>query len=435
MCARSLAAGLRRDDRRRLSAEERGDAVADRGGELALGPVAHRHVVAVARRGSPRRSCPMPNPVPSRPTRWRRAGRGACAASLSAPRRLDVVGLGGEPDEDLAGRRALPELAPGCRASARARAPGRPAPSSACRRRSPSGGSRRRRPPSRRRRPRRAARARRRASPRRSSTRTTSTPGGGCDRAGPEHERDLGAARERPPPRPRRPSCRSSGSRGTGPGRSARGSGPAVTTTRRPARSPFGPSAPPRTASQDLLRLGHAARCPSSPCASGPSTGPDEPTRRARRASRRCARVAGCVPHARVHRRREHERAVVLEQRRRSAGRRRGPCASLASTLAVGGRDDRDVGLVGEADVEDLAGPLPQRRVDGAAGERRERVGADEPRRRPRSSRRVTSAPAPVEQPREQRGLVRGDAAGDTEQHPAAGEHVSRPRRISSGRS
>ena len=92
-------------------------------------------------------------------------------------------------------------------------------------------------------------------------------------------------------------------------------------------------------------------------------------------------------------------------------------------------RDDRNIVLVRETDVENLARPVPEGHVGGSTRQRREVSG---PTNRVAESVRtaVDVHPGIGQQPRHEGGLVRGDATGDTEQHPATVwlGHVSRPR-------
>ena len=129
-----------------------------------------------------------------------------------------------------------------------------------------------------------------------------------------------------------------------------------------------------------------------------------------------------------MHRRCEDQRAVVLEQGRSEevVGE---ALRELRDRVRRTRRNDRDVGLVRQTNVEDLARTIPEGNVGGVTGQGREGLGSDE------SGRRVGEDGRDVhtrfgEQACEERGLVRRDATGYTEQHTATAwlGHVSRPR-------
>ena len=150
--------------------------------------------------------------------------------------------------------------------------------------------------------------------------------------------------------------------------------GPEVIRSRRPARS-RGARAP-RTAS--TMSSGSARRpIPSSPWASGPVDGSDDRRPPATRSMLHVRSGRGVLPHPGVHRGGEtsgHVASSSVEVSRSSAR----PWASFAMHVRGGGHDDRDIGLPSEPDVQDLTRSLPQGRVRGRAGQRGERVGADE---------------------------------------------------------
>ena len=271
----------------------------------------------------------------------------------------------------------------GCRASARAGAPACRTPSSACLRRRPSDGSRRRRRPSRRRPRRRAADT---TAPRISSavsTCTASPPGGAGTVSGPRIRRtsaprdDASAATATPILPVERFPMNRTGSIGSC-------VGPAVTSIRTPSRSCRRATA--RSTARKMSSGSARRPRPSSPAASGPDDRTDE--HGASLGERRDVRGRrGMLPHAGVHRGRQDQRAGRLEQGRREqvVGDPRG---ELRDDVGRRGSDDGDVDVVRQMDVHDLAGVVPERRLDGIAGERRERVGADEPLGRVRQDRR-----------------------------------------------
>ena len=138
----------------------------------------------------------------------------------------------------------------------------------------------------------------------------------------------------------------------------------------------------------------------------------------------RCIRT----PHPRVHRRCEDQRAVVLEQGRREKVVRE-PLREPRDRIRRTRRNDRDVGLVRQTNVEDLARTIPEGNVGGPAGQGREGLGSHESGRRVGEDGRDLH-PRFGQQACEECGLVRRDATGDTEQYPATVwlGHVSRPR-------
>ncbi len=117
------------------------------------------------------------------------------------------------------------------------------------------------------------------------------------------------------------------------------------------------------------------------------------------------------VPHAGVHRGREHDGAVVFEQGRgqQVVGR---AVRELRQDVRRARRDDDEVGVVREPDVQDLTRALPQGGERLPAGQRGERRGADEPGRRLGQDTGDLGLSGD-ERAREDRGLVGGDAPGD----------------------
>ena len=195
---------------------------------------------------------------------------------------------------------------------------------------------------------------------------------------------------------------------------------PAVTSTRRPASLPLGsppasdaPRCAPRSPSGSAIRPG-----PTRPSASSPSSGPT--TIAPRSTSTREVRLRRRVlPHRRVHRGRQHERAAVGE---RGLGQE----------------------VVGEPVGEPRHRVRGQRRDDE---QRRRRSGADTGRRAapsaraPRTSRAATNSSAPArddrrdvvpgadEQPDELTGLVGGDAARHADEDSRHGHSVPAAKR------
>ena len=200
--------------------------------------------------------------------------------------------------------------------------------------------------------------------------------------------------------------------------------GPAVTTIRTPSRSCRSRDRA-LDRSEDVLRLGE----PAEPFVAGgerPDDGTDEHgTSLGERRGVRGRR--GMLPHAGMHRGGQDQRTGRLEQRRREqvVGDPRG---ELRDDVGRGGSDDGDVDVVRQMDVHDLAGVVPERRLDRIAGERRERVGADEPLGRVRQDHADVGAGVDQE-PSEQPRLVCGDAPRDAEQHPSSGERGATRRR------
>jgi hypothetical protein len=122
----------------------------------------------------------------------------------------------------------------------------------------------------------------------------------------------------------------------------------------------------------------------------------------------------GVVPHARVHRRGEHEWAARFEQGGgdQVVGESE---RELRDDVRGGRRDDRRGGFVRETDVQHGLGTLEDVGVDRAAGESCQRIRPDETgcRRRHDSLDGQTGVAQP---PGQREGLVRRDAAGDGEE-------------------
>ena len=302
-----------------------------------------------------------------------------CARASRGPAASRSRGLGREPDQHavaLVARRARP----GCRASGRGGSRGGPLVLLDLRvGRRRRGGSRRRRPPSRRRRPPQRPRARplahllgRRHADDRGARRR-------LDRPGADDERHVRAAAER--------------LRGDGephpPGRAVPDEPDRVDRLpRRPRRDddpPPGEVPAPREhlldRREDLLGLGSCGPVPSSPAASDPVAGP---TIRTPRSTQRGDVGLGrrMLPHARVHRRREHERARPPRAASSVSRSSAMPSASFAMTLAVAGATTTTSASCASRTCRTCAGLLPQVGVDAVVREGGERGRTDEALRR-----------------------------------------------------
>ena len=239
------------------------------------------------------------------------------------------------------------------------------------------------------------------------STRTTSTPCGGSSDTGPATSVTVGAAaggllgdREAHPPR-------RAVARRTEPRRSARASGPRSRARWLPPgprdrarRRPPPRSPPARPSAPRPRRRRRADRTPGRR-----STAP-----RARRVARcswvlGCSHIPVCIAGAITS---GPVASSSVEVTRSSAS----PSASFAMTLAVAGATTAPAASMREPDVQHRLGALEDVRVDGAAGQGGEGVGADEPRRRRRHDR-LDVEPRVAEPPRERQRLVGRDPAGD----------------------
>ena len=116
------------------------------------------------------------------------------------------------------------------------------------------------------------------------------------------------------------------------------------------------------------------------------------------------------LPHLGVHGRGQHDRAPRGEQHIRQQVVR--DAVGGAGDEIGGGRDDEDeIGLLAQADVPDLVGPIPDGGGDGSAGQRRPGRLADEVQCGSRGrDRDVVARLAQTAQDLD--GLVGGDAAG-----------------------
>ena len=210
--------------------------------------------------------------------------------------------------------------------------------------------------------------------------------------------------------------------------------GPAVITIRRPARSPGRDRGHHRR--HDRPRARSCGPCPVVAVRERTIDGPDEP--HPARLERGHVRLRGrgwstsrCASPAR-RRAGRRTRAGL-----RSAGRRRARARASRSSCAVARRDDGHVGCVRESDVQDRRRVGPTARCN--AGRPVSAANVSAPTKRVADSVMTTrsrSAPAATSEPRQDRRLVRGDAAGDPEQHPAGPRRgLSRERRAPRWRS
>ena len=391
----------------------------DRPGELALGPVAQRDVVAVG--GHDRRGVRVGAEPGARrgPPRWRRAGRDACGAA-SRGRRPRPRSSRPRTPRGPAGRRGrVPRARRGCRGSARGRVRAAPTPSSASPRRRPSAGSRRRPPPSRPRpRPRRVASTAARISSA-VVTRTSSTPVGGSTVPGPRIRRTRAPRAER-----------LGRDRGAHlPARAvpdeADGVDRLVGGTRRhddraARRGPAPPDARPRARRRDLLGLGAAAPCPCPRARAGRRPGRRSGRPRAlerrdvRAASPGASHIPVCIAGATT------SGPVALEEGRgqQVVGE---AVRELGQQVRGRRRDHREVGLVREPDVQHLAGPFPERGVRRAARSARRTCRARRTAWPPRSARPSPRRPRPS-------GAARASAALYAAMPPVTPSSTRRPR-------
>src|SRR5512132_983185 len=395
---------------RALDGEQLGEAVANRGRELGLGPLAHADVLAVG--GQDRGAIRIrTEPRAFTPYLVRHQELHALAPQLLAPGRLDVFGLGREAHEDgvpgraelgedvtggdeadlrrtlvlldlCVGRGLGPEIGDGRRHHDRV---------------GPLGGVEHG-----------TAHLVRGGHAHHGGT------GGGLDRAGTHHERDRGPASER--------------LRGDGEPHLARRTVPHESNgvDRLPRRSGRHDDACAGEIArcrerildrlQDAVGLGHAAR-PFVAGGQRPVRRSDDASPSRRQGVHVCLRRR-VLPHPRVHRRREDERAAGLEQRR-SEQIVRDALRELGDHVRRGRRDDGDVGLVGEPDMQDDARLLPQVGVDAVIRERRERRRADEPFRRT-GHHDPDGGALQAEEPHQDARLVGGDPTGDAEEHATA---------------
>ena len=177
---------------------------------------------------------------------------------------------------------------------------------------------------------------------------------------------------------------------------------PAVTTTRRPARSLRGARMPRRRARaarrDDVVGLRHAARAAVG-AGELADRGTHDRDAAASGASRCSPAVAGLLPHLGVHRRARSRAAPSLASTVLPSRSSASPAASFAIVFAVAGAIDDEVGGLADRDVPHLGDALVELGVHGVAADRLERRSTDEPQRglgRARRGRRARRARAPA---------------------------------------